>query len=219
MPITDEQAVKIKEQILKQVESFPEDKRNEIKSYVSSMSGEELEQFLVKNKMLAQKGSENQNSCIFCSIASKQIPAAAIYEDVDYLSVLEIKPFSPGHLLLIPKKHIKDTKDLNKKAFTIAKKIGKHLIKQLKAETFQTTASSEMGHAIINIIPVYKNQPLDFKRKTPKKEELEEIARKIGTIKKKEKIEKITTDNAPAVPKLKSEKIKEALIKLPRRIP
>ncbi|MEI7463544.1 MAG: HIT domain-containing protein, partial [Candidatus Taylorbacteria bacterium] len=44
-------------------------------------------------------------SCIFCKIINKEIPANIIYEDADFLAFLDIRPLSPGHMLVIPKKH------------------------------------------------------------------------------------------------------------------
>ncbi|OAT82298.1 histidine triad nucleotide-binding protein [Desulfotomaculum copahuensis] len=44
--------------------------------------------------------------CIFCKIASKEIPAEVVYED-DYVMAFEdIHPAAPIHLVLIPKRHI-----------------------------------------------------------------------------------------------------------------
>ncbi|TAL19609.1 HIT family protein [Patescibacteria group bacterium] len=43
--------------------------------------------------------------CIFCKIASKQIPANVVYEDKMTLAFLDIHPVNPGHTLVIPKEH------------------------------------------------------------------------------------------------------------------
>lgn len=45
------------------------------------------------------------SSCLFCKIASKDIPAAAIYEDGTALAFLDIHPIALGHTVVIPKKH------------------------------------------------------------------------------------------------------------------
>jgi histidine triad (HIT) family protein len=44
--------------------------------------------------------------CIFCQIASGQIPADIIYQDDEIIAFRDIKPQAPVHLLLIPKRHI-----------------------------------------------------------------------------------------------------------------
>lgn len=43
--------------------------------------------------------------CIFCKIINKEIPANIVYEDADFLAFLDINPITPGHTLVIPKKH------------------------------------------------------------------------------------------------------------------
>lgn len=222
MVLNDEQAKTIKEQIFKQVETFPEDKRAQIKEYVSGMNNEQLEEFLIKNKMIKSEGESGEEGvsekgeCIMCMISGKKIESRIIYEDNDYLSALEINPMTKGHAILIPKEHVKEAKNLKPGAFTIANKIGKHIAKKLGAENFQVNTSDEIGHALINIIPKYKGETIDFKRKPSKKEELKEIYDKIGKIQKKEKTIKIKTEK---VEKKNEEKPKINILKMPRRIP
>ncbi|MDE1874918.1 MAG: HIT domain-containing protein [Patescibacteria group bacterium] len=43
--------------------------------------------------------------CIFCKIAAGTIPSHRLYEDDDFVAFLDINPLSPGHALVIPKKH------------------------------------------------------------------------------------------------------------------
>jgi len=45
--------------------------------------------------------------CPFCEIVAGNIQARRIYEDEHVLAVLDINPASPGHLLIMPKKHIR----------------------------------------------------------------------------------------------------------------
>ena len=46
------------------------------------------------------------DSCIFCKIVSKQIPAKLLYEDEYVMAFNDIRPAAPVHFLIIPKKHI-----------------------------------------------------------------------------------------------------------------
>ena len=50
-------------------------------------------------------------NCIFCKIASKQIPSAIVYEDDDVLAFKDINPAAPVHILVIPKQHITGLKE------------------------------------------------------------------------------------------------------------
>ena len=233
MPISDEQSKSIKQQLLKQVESFPDDKREEIKEYILGLNNQQLEEFLIKNKLMKEDGtiqaSEDTRAkkelppgtnpdCIYCLLGNKVMNSISVYEDDDYLGVLEIKPLSPGQIILIPKKHVKETQALKSKAFSIADKIGKHLVDKLQAETFQISSSDELKHAIINIIPLYKGKELDKKRPQANQKELQDLATKIGEIKLAEKKVKEKKEEKAQV-KEKIEVKKPEIIKLPRRIP
>ena len=44
--------------------------------------------------------------CIFCKIASGDIPSKKAYEDDKILAFHDIAPQAPTHILVIPKKHI-----------------------------------------------------------------------------------------------------------------
>ena len=45
------------------------------------------------------------HDCIFCSIATGNVPCNRIYEDQAVLAFLDIRPVSDGHTLVIPKAH------------------------------------------------------------------------------------------------------------------
>jgi histidine triad (HIT) family protein len=51
------------------------------------------------------------DNCIFCKIASKQIPANIVYEDDAVLAFKDINPAAPVHLLVIPKQHVATLSD------------------------------------------------------------------------------------------------------------
>ncbi len=45
-------------------------------------------------------------SCIFCQIASGEVPSEILYQDEEVIAFRDINPQSPTHLIIIPKKHI-----------------------------------------------------------------------------------------------------------------
>jgi diadenosine tetraphosphate (Ap4A) HIT family hydrolase len=49
--------------------------------------------------------------CVFCQIVAGAAPAIRVYEDEDYLGFLDIRPFTRGHTLVIPKQHSVDLTD------------------------------------------------------------------------------------------------------------
>ncbi|HYD94233.1 MAG TPA: histidine triad nucleotide-binding protein [Noviherbaspirillum sp.] len=52
-------------------------------------------------------------NCIFCKIASKQIPSKTVYEDDDVIAFHDINPAAPVHLLIVPKLHVPTLSDCN----------------------------------------------------------------------------------------------------------
>lgn len=50
--------------------------------------------------------------CIFCKIASGDIPADIVYENDDVVVFKDLGPQAPVHLLAIPRKHISTINDV-----------------------------------------------------------------------------------------------------------
>ena len=44
--------------------------------------------------------------CVFCKIASGEIPSNKLYEDDKVLAFYDLDPQAPTHFLVIPKEHI-----------------------------------------------------------------------------------------------------------------
>jgi histidine triad (HIT) family protein len=47
-------------------------------------------------------------ACVFCEIVAGRIRGLLVWENRDFLLLLDIRPIAPGHLLLLPKKHAED---------------------------------------------------------------------------------------------------------------
>ena len=54
-----------------------------------------------------------KNNCIFCKIIKNKIPADIIGQTEFALAFRDINPQAPTHVLVIPKKHIQSSIDLN----------------------------------------------------------------------------------------------------------
>lgn len=50
-------------------------------------------------------------ACAFCDIVAGKAPAIRIFEDDEYLAILDIRPFARGHTLVLPKQHTVDLTD------------------------------------------------------------------------------------------------------------
>ncbi|HUT23692.1 MAG TPA: histidine triad nucleotide-binding protein [Sumerlaeia bacterium] len=50
--------------------------------------------------------------CLFCKIASGEIPADIVFQDEECVAFRDINPQAPTHVLVIPRRHIPTTNDL-----------------------------------------------------------------------------------------------------------
>ena len=53
----------------------------------------------------------NDPDCIFCKIATHEIPTNVVYEDDDVIAFDDMEPLMPVHTLVIPKGHYQDLSD------------------------------------------------------------------------------------------------------------
>ena len=70
--------------------------------------------------------------CIFCKIASGEIPSTKVYEDDTVVAFNDLEPQAPTHILIIPKEHICCADEINESnsavvghIFEVAAKIAK----------------------------------------------------------------------------------------------
>ena len=72
-------------------------------------------------------------SCVFCAIVAGDAPAIRIYEDADYLAILDIRPFTRGHTLVIPKQHSVDLTDTPPETLAEMATIGPRIARAARA--------------------------------------------------------------------------------------
>src|SRR6201996_2221466 len=72
-------------------------------------------------------------SCVFCAIVADQAPAIRIYEDDGYLAFLDIRPFTRGHTLVVPKQHSVDLTDTAPETLADMVAIGQRIARAARA--------------------------------------------------------------------------------------
>ncbi|MCV7419864.1 HIT family protein [Mycobacterium yunnanensis] len=72
-------------------------------------------------------------SCVFCAIVAGDAPAIRVYEDDDYLAILDIRPIVRGHVLVIPKAHTVDLTDTPPETVAAMMRIGQRIAKAARA--------------------------------------------------------------------------------------
>jgi hypothetical protein len=80
---------------------------------------------------LLGSGRNGAADCIFCAIVGGSAQASIVYEDADLLAFMDIRPVTPGHLLIIPKRHTPFLADLDEvtgaRMFTVAMRLAQAL--------------------------------------------------------------------------------------------
>lgn len=80
--------------------------------------------------------------CVFCEIVAGTAPAIRIYEDDDYLAFLDIRPFTRGHTLVIPKAHSVDLTDTPAPALAGMLAVGQRIAQATRASGLAATGNN-----------------------------------------------------------------------------
>ena len=127
------------------------------------------------------------DNCIFCKIASGEIPSNTLYEDEGFRVILDNGPATKGHALVLPKEHYANLfeipEDVLAKAAIAAKKVAGTMKEKLSCDGLNLvqnngeTAGQTVMHFHLHIIPRYKDdgQSILWKPTSPTAEELAAI--------------------------------------------
>jgi len=122
-------------------------------------------------------------NCVFCNIKDKE-DEEIIWENKDFIAFLDKKPITPGHVLLVTKKHVRFLMDTWNELFIKIMKIAKYLNEPIKNAVKSKTvgimlSGFEVEHVHIHLVP--RNKPGEFQnpQEEASKEELNRIADKI----------------------------------------
>ncbi|MEI6058271.1 MAG: HIT domain-containing protein [archaeon] len=164
--LSEEQAEKIKQHLLTQLTNFPEDKQEQIKQQILSMTIEDVEEFVKENQL------DHLQQCVFCSIAQGKLPSYKIDENAENIAVLEINPLTNGHTLIVPKEHSPKNATSAKE---LAKKVSEKIKIVLKPKTFKVNSIKIMEHPVLEIIPIYDEDLSKSQKHKASEEELSNL--------------------------------------------
>lgn len=129
------------------------------------------------------------SNCIFCKLASGEIPTNSIYEDDMFRVILDAAPASKGHALIIPKDHYANIYEIDTEvageAMKLAKKMAAHMTEKLSCDGFNLlqnngeVAGQTVFHFHLHLIPRYKGMKNDdilmWNHETFTEDEMKEI--------------------------------------------
>lgn len=108
--------------------------------------------------------------CIFCKIASGQIPCTKIYENDDVIAFFDLHPSNLGHTLVVPKAHFENCAQTDDGALAaaavVAKKVGAAAMAATGAQGYNVVincgpaAGQVVMHTHVHVVPRFENDGL-----------------------------------------------------------
>ena len=96
--------------------------------------------------------------CIFCKIAAGDIPATKVYEDDAVVAFRDLSPQAPTHVLVIPRKHVATTNDIEPadaeligKMYLAAKEVAKTDGIEQRGYRTVMNCNAEAGQSVFHI--------------------------------------------------------------------
>ncbi len=133
--------------------------------------------------------------CIFCRIVSGELPSSTVYEDDHVLAFMDIQPVNPGHVLVIPKEHAADLKDLDPHLGGYLFQVGQQVAAAIRGASVLSegvnllvadgeAAGQEVFHMHLHVIPRFANDGFGFHfsphyHDQTEREELDRIAEEL----------------------------------------
>jgi histidine triad (HIT) family protein len=104
--------------------------------------------------------------CVFCEIAAGRSPAHVVEEDALSLALLDINPFTEGHCLVVPKRHVPWWHELTDEeiasVFQMAKRVALRLGAAFSPEFVCMYARGRrIPHTHVFLVPTTKGDVLD----------------------------------------------------------
>lgn len=105
------------------------------------------------------------SDCIFCNIVAGDAPASFVHRDELVSAFLDIRPVTPGHMLIVPNEHVVFTHDLPDatadRLFAVARRLARNLRRTdaVRADGINLfvadgeAAGQEVFHAHLHVIP------------------------------------------------------------------
>jgi diadenosine tetraphosphate (Ap4A) HIT family hydrolase len=81
-------------------------------------------------------------ACVFCEIVAGRAPAIRVHEDDDFLGILDIRPFTRGHTLVIPKFHSVDLTDTPTATLAAMVALGQRIAQATRASGLAATGNN-----------------------------------------------------------------------------
>ncbi|WP_370615264.1 HIT family protein [Mumia sp. Pv 4-285] len=105
-----------------------------------------------------------RDGCIFCAIVAQRAEASMVYEDDITVVFMDINPATPGHLLVVPRRHAVGLEDLDGETSVHVWSVGHQMARAVRRSGLRcdginlfvadgTVAFQEVLHFHLHVIP------------------------------------------------------------------
>ncbi|MBN2060342.1 MAG: HIT family protein [Deltaproteobacteria bacterium] len=111
-----------------------------------------------------------KKDCPFCRMGRHELDYVSVLEDGEVLAIMDLYPATPGHVLILPKRHIENLyempPDLGSHLMAAAIMVAKAIKEALSPEGInliqsnETAAGQTVPHFHLHIVPRYKGDPV-----------------------------------------------------------
>ncbi|MBR2672869.1 MAG: HIT family protein [Oscillospiraceae bacterium] len=111
------------------------------------------------------------DNCIFCRIISGELPSRILYEDEETMAFMDVAGDVDGHVLVVPKKHVKNILDCDENTlFAVmrtVKKLSDHFTEDCGYDgvnllnASDESAGQSVPHFHVHIIPRKRNDGIN----------------------------------------------------------
>ncbi|HOK06575.1 MAG TPA: HIT family protein [Syntrophales bacterium] len=110
--------------------------------------------------------TDTPSPCIFCEIVAGRAPAWRVYEDDLTIVILDIHPYTRGHCLALPKRHVpwwhEMTDEENAALFKAAKIVAERMMKAYSPDfVFLYARGRRIPHTHVFLVPTFAGDVLD----------------------------------------------------------
>ena len=98
------------------------------------------------------------SSCLFCRLVAEELPGHGLYEDAQFVVILDKASLGFGHCMIIPKQHVVEVHELSHQVYVALFLLAKAIATRLKAATGvraigYTAFGSGLPHAHLHLVP------------------------------------------------------------------
>lgn len=133
--------------------------------------------------------------CIFCAILAGRAPASVVHQDDVVVVFLDVQPITPGHLLVVPRRHVTSLADLDDATSLAVWRAGVRLAEAVRRAGLRCdgvnylvadgwAAGQEVSHFHLHVVPRFGGDGFGFRfppgyQQRPARLELDLIAERI----------------------------------------